>query len=119
MKAASTGQVCFRPRWGARRCPLTAVVVWDRHTGRYPVMAAPLQTLVAHPDDTDEARRAGMRDPSASLESSATSPSSTFALPDADMVYAAWLDLPSGSGRPSRPDKAKSMSAAMLVLGVA
>jgi hypothetical protein len=82
-------------------------------------MAAPLQTLVAHPDDTDEARRAGMRDPSASLESPSTSPSSTFALPDADMVYAAWMDLPSGAGFPSRPDKAKSMSAAMLVLGVA
>ena len=39
-------------------------------------------------------------------------------LPDADMVYAAWTDLPSKVGSPSRPDKAKSVSAAMLALGV-
>jgi hypothetical protein len=82
-------------------------------------MAAPLQTLVAHPDDTDEARRPGMRDPSASVESPPASPSSTFALPDADLVHAAWTDLPPGGGVPSRPDKAKSVSGAMLALGVA
>jgi hypothetical protein len=82
-------------------------------------MAAPLQTLVAHPDDTDEARRPGVRDPSASVESPPTSPNSTPALPDADMVYAAWTDPPPGSGFPSRPDKAKSVSGAMLALGVA
>jgi hypothetical protein len=34
------------------------------------------------------------------------------------MVYTAWTE-PSGAGFPSRPDKAKSMSAAMLALGVA
>lgn len=60
-----------------------------------------------------------MRDSSAPLESSPASSGSTFALPDADMVYAAWMDLPSGAGFPSRPDKAKTMSAAMLVLGIA
>ena len=32
-------------------------------------MAAPLQTLVAHPDETDGARRPGLRDPSASVDS--------------------------------------------------
>jgi hypothetical protein len=74
-------------------------------------MAAPLQTLVAHPDDMDEARRPGMGDPSASVDSPT--------LPDADLVHAAWTDPPSGSGIPSRPDKAKSVSAAMLALGVA
>ena len=82
-------------------------------------MAAPLQTLVAHPEDTDEAQRSGMRDPSASFESPPTTPSSTFALPNADMVYSAWTGQPTGEGFPSRPDKAKSMSAAMLALGVA
>jgi hypothetical protein len=82
-------------------------------------MAAPLQTLVAHPDDTDEARRSGMRDPSAFLESPPPSPDSTFALPDAEMVYAAWTEPPPGAGFAARPDKAKRMSAAMLVLGVA
>ena len=59
-----------------------------------------------------------MRDPSASVESPPASPSSTFALPDADLVYAAWIDLPPG-GVATRPDKAKSVSAAMLALGVA
>ncbi len=59
-----------------------------------------------------------MRDPSASVESPPASPNSTFALPDADLVHAAWTDPPPGA-RPSRPDKAKSMSAAMLALGIA
>jgi hypothetical protein len=67
-------------------------------------MAAPLQTLVAHPEDTDEARRSGMRDPSA--------------LPDAETVVIAWTDSPK-SGSPSRPDKAKTVSGAMLALGAA
>ena len=57
-----------------------------------------------------------MRNPSATLDSP---PSSTLALPDADTVSAAWADLPPGDGFPSRPDKAKSVSAAMLALGVA
>jgi hypothetical protein len=81
-------------------------------------MAAPLQTLVAHPDDTDEARRAGMRDPSASHESLPATPSGTFALPNADTVYAAWTDPPRGAEVPLRPDKAKTVSVAMLALGV-
>lgn len=59
-----------------------------------------------------------MRDPSAS-DDPPPAPSSTFTLPDADLVYAAWTDPPPGSGFPTRPDKAKSVSAAMLALGVA
>jgi hypothetical protein len=70
-------------------------------------MAAPLQTLVAHPDDTsDEARRSAVRD--------------AFPLPDADMVTAVWADRPPGGwspGHPDRPDKAKSLSRGMLALG--
>jgi hypothetical protein len=65
-------------------------------------MAAPLQTLVAHPEDSDEARRSGVRDPSA--------------LPDAEMVVMAWTDSPK-RGSPARPDKAKTLSKAMLALG--
>jgi hypothetical protein len=57
-----------------------------------------------------------MRDLSASFDSPPPSPGSTFALPDADMVAVAWTDS-SGSGVPSRPDKAKSLSGAMLALG--
>ena len=60
-----------------------------------------------------------MRDLSASVESPAASPSSTFALPDADLVYAAWTDLPPAAESPTRPDKAKSVSGAMLALGAA
>lgn len=40
------------------------------------------------------------------------------ALPDTDMVAVAWTDSPS-RGSPSRPDKAKSLSGAMLALGAA
>jgi hypothetical protein len=65
-------------------------------------MAAPLQTLVAHPEDTDEARRSDVRDPSA--------------LPDAEMIAIAWTDSPR-HGAPSRPDKAKTLSGAMLAFG--
>lgn len=39
------------------------------------------------------------------------------ALPDAETVVIAWTDSPRG-GSPSRPDKAKSLSGAMLALGV-
>ena len=60
-----------------------------------------------------------MRDPSASAQSPSASPSSTFALPDADLVTAAWTDPLPGGGFPSRPDKAKSVSGAMLALGAA
>ena len=38
------------------------------------------------------------------------------ALPDAETVAIAWTDSP-GRGSPSRPDKAKSVSAVMLALG--
>ena len=59
-----------------------------------------------------------MGDPSASVESSAAAPpSSAFPLPDADLVTAAWTDLPPGDGFAARPDKAKSVSRAMLALG--
>ena len=60
-----------------------------------------------------------MRDPSASVESPPLYPTSTFTLPDADLVRAAWIDLPPGAAFPTRPDKAKSVSVAMLALGVA
>ena len=60
-----------------------------------------------------------MRNPRASVQSPPATPSSTFALPDADVVHAAWIDRPPGDAFPSRPDKAKSVSAAMLALGVA
>ena len=60
-----------------------------------------------------------MRDPSPSVESPPATHSSTLALPAADMVHAAWTDPPPGSGFPTRPDKAKSVSGAMLALGVA
>lgn len=59
-----------------------------------------------------------MRDPSASVDPP-PAPSSTFTLPDADLVHTAWTDPPPGSGFPTRPDKAKSVSGAMLALGVA
>jgi len=61
-----------------------------------------------------------MRDPSASVEAPAAAPSSTFPLPDTDVISAAWADLPPGGwfpGRPDRPDKAKSVSRGMLALG--
>ena len=60
-----------------------------------------------------------MRNLSASVESPPASPSNTFALPDADLVTAAWTDLPPGDKFPSRLDKAKSLSGAMLALGAA
>ena len=60
-----------------------------------------------------------MRIFSASVESPPASPSNTFALPDADLVTAAWTDPPPGDGFPSRLDKAKSLSRAMLALGAA
>ena len=40
------------------------------------------------------------------------------ALPDAEMVVLAWTDSPTHES-PSRPDMAKTLSAAMLVLGLA
>jgi len=60
-----------------------------------------------------------MRVPSASVASPAASSGGTFALPDADLVSAAWIDYPAAAGFPTRPDLAKSMSRAMLALGVA
>jgi hypothetical protein len=57
-----------------------------------------------------------MPGPSASVESLLT-----FRLPDADLLNAAWPDLPPGGGspgRPDRPDKAKSVSRGMLAVGI-
>ena len=56
-----------------------------------------------------------MRDPSASVEFAP--PSSMLPLPDADLVTAAWPDLTAGGVSAVRPDKAKSVSRAMLALG--
>jgi hypothetical protein len=82
-------------------------------------MAAPLQTLVAHPDDTDEARRPGMRDPDAAFEPPPVPSNSSLPLPDAELVSAAWSNQQPGSGFPTRSDKAKAMSGAMLAIGIA
>jgi hypothetical protein len=60
-----------------------------------------------------------MQDPDASFEPSAVPPSSCLPLPDADFVTAAWSDPPPAGEFPSRPDKAKTVSGAMLALGVA
>jgi len=60
-----------------------------------------------------------MRVPSASVESPAAPSGRTLALPDADLVSAAWIDYPAAAGFPTRPDMAKSVSLAMLALGVA
>ena len=59
-----------------------------------------------------------MRDPSASVESPRASPGNTFARPGPDLVHAAGNDLPAEAVFPTRPDKAKSVSGAMLALGV-
>ena len=56
-----------------------------------------------------------MQDPSASVE---TAPPSSIPLPDAGLVTAAaWPDLTAGGRSAVRPDKAKSVSRAMLALG--
>ena len=63
-----------------------------------------------------------MRDPTGSVESRVAGPASSFRLPDADVVTAAWADRPPRGwlpGRPDRPDKATSLSRAMLALGAA
>ena len=60
-----------------------------------------------------------MRDRDASGESSGIPTGSTFPLPDADLVAAAWSDPPVAGVFPSRPDKAKALSGAMLAIGVA
>ena len=60
-----------------------------------------------------------MGDPHASIESSPASPGSRLALPDTDLVIAAWADPPPGSALPARPDKAKSVCGVMLALGAA
>jgi hypothetical protein len=60
-----------------------------------------------------------MRALSASVESSAASSGRPFALPDADLVSTAWTDYPGAAGFPTRPDMAKSVSGAMLAIGVA
>lgn len=60
-----------------------------------------------------------MRDPNASFEPPPVSPSSSFPLPGADLVSAAWSNPQPGAGFPTRSDKAKTVSGAMLAIGVA
>jgi hypothetical protein len=60
-----------------------------------------------------------MRAHRASVESPAAPPGGALPLPDADLVSAAWLDHPAAAGLPPRSDMAKSVSLAMLALGVA
>jgi hypothetical protein len=59
-----------------------------------------------------------MRAPSTSVESLAAPSGGTFALPDVDLVSAAWIDYPATAGFPTRPDIAKSVSRAMMALGI-
>ncbi len=60
-----------------------------------------------------------MRDHGVSHESSAVSLGGGFPLPGADVVAEAWSDRSPAGVFPQRPDKAKTMSAAMLGLGAA
>ena len=60
-----------------------------------------------------------MRVRSASVEPPAAPSGRTLALPDADLVLAAWTDYPAAAGCPTRPDMGKSVSRAMLAIGVA
>ena len=59
-----------------------------------------------------------MRKRDASAGSSAVDPH-RWLLPDTGVVAAAWSDRPPVVEVPDRPDKAKAVSAAMLVIGVA
>jgi hypothetical protein len=54
-----------------------------------------------------------------SVEPSPVSPVSSFPLPDAGGVTAAWSDPPPASQFPPRLDKAKTVSGVMLALGAA
>lgn len=61
-----------------------------------------------------------MRDHGASAESSAASLWSSFPLPGADTVAKAWAERPpEGDVIPKHPEKARTIAAAMLVLGAA
>jgi hypothetical protein len=60
-----------------------------------------------------------MRDREPSADASPADPISRFALPDTDVVAAAWSDRPPSEAHPPRPDQAKAISRAMLALGVA
>ena len=60
-----------------------------------------------------------MRDHGASTESNSGSLGIGFPLPDADAVAAAWSDRSPDGVAPEHPEKAKTISAAMLVLGAA
>lgn len=60
-----------------------------------------------------------MRDPNASFQPRPIAPSSTLPLPGAEMVSAAWSNPEPGAGFPTRSDKAKTVSGAMLAIGVA
>ena len=61
-----------------------------------------------------------MRDQGASAESSAVSLGGSFPLPGADTVAKAWSERPAeGVVIPEHPEKARTIAAAMLVLGAA
>ena len=61
-----------------------------------------------------------MRNQGASAQSSAASLGGSFPLPGADTVAKAWSERPAeGIVIPEHPEKASTISAAMLVLGVA
>jgi hypothetical protein len=64
-------------------------------------------------------RRTGVRDDGLSIESSPSDPGPRFLLPDADAVAAAWSNRSPEAVLPPRPDKATTMSLALLLLGVA
>ena len=60
-----------------------------------------------------------MRDHAASADFSAAGLGSSFPIPDADAVARAWAERsPESDVIPQHPEKAKALSAAMLVLGV-
>jgi hypothetical protein len=60
-----------------------------------------------------------MRDHGVSVEFPDVGPGDSFPLPDADFLAAAWLDTSPAGVTPQHPDKAKSVSVAMLRLGIA
>jgi hypothetical protein len=60
-----------------------------------------------------------MRDHGVSIDSPDVGPGSSFPLPDADFVAAAWLDTSPAGMTPQHPDKAKSVSVTLLLLGIA
>jgi hypothetical protein len=60
-----------------------------------------------------------MRDHAATAESNAASLRIDFPLPGADTIAAAWAERPADGVAPEYPEKARIISAAMLILGAA